>query len=64
MAQTEIIQGHVEEVSNDFQLRQCDVVGAAEVGDTLLALLEHLRHQQLSLFFVQTVIEVLNEFYV
>ena len=64
MAQTEIIQGHVEEVSNDLQLRQSDVVGAAEVGNPLLAFLEHQLHQSFFLFLIQTVIEVLNEFYV
>ena len=52
MAQTEIIQGHMEEVGNNLQLRQRDIVGATEVGNPLLAFLEYLRHQQFLLFLV------------
>ena len=64
MTLAEIIKRQVEEVGNDLQLRQCNVVGAAEVGNPLLAFLEHQLHQSFFLFLIQTVIEVLNEFYV
>ena len=61
-ALTEGIEGDVEEVGQRLQFREADVLGAAEIGHRLLALLEEPGDELLLLFAWQLGVEAVNEF--
>ena len=61
-AQPEGIEGEAEEVGQRLQFREADVLGAAEVGHGLLALLEEPGDEPLLLLARQLGVETVNEF--
>ena len=61
-ALTEGIERDVEEVGQRLQFREADVLGAAEIGHRLLALLEKPGDELLLLLAWQLGIKAVNEF--
>ena len=61
-ALTEGIEGDVEEVGQRLQFREADVLGTAEIGHRLLALLEEPGDELLLLFAWQLGIKPVDEF--
>ena len=56
------VEGEAEEVGQRLQFREADVLGAAEIGHGLLALLEESGDELLLLLARQLGVETVNEF--